>query len=184
MLEYENQNIYIDRSTSSYEDFTSNQSTNGTINFYNIKLPLKFKRLTNTMTTPTKAHDTDACYDLYADLGTDRILVVPPHSTVKIHTGFATNIPHGYYAMVFARSGIATKRGLRLANCVAVIDEPYTGEWMIPIHNDTNEDKVIEHGERIAQFALTPYYNLDLQEVKELDATDRGDGGFGSSGSK
>ena len=148
-------------------------------------LELKFKRLTDTMTVPTKAHETDACFDLYADTLSFRYdgeIQIAPHETVKVPTGFATNIPHGYWAAVFARSGLATKQSLRPANCVAVIDEPYTGEWFIPLHNDSNDIKVIKHGDRIAQFTLLPYFDTRFIEVDELDATDRGDGGFGSSG--
>lgn len=148
-------------------------------------LDLKFKRLTNTMTVPTKAHPTDACFDIYADalsFRSDGEIYIAPHETVKIPTGFATNIPQGYWAAIFARSGLATKQGLRPANCVAVIDEPYTGEWLIPVHNDTNEVKVIRHGDRIAQFTLLPYFDTNLIEVNELDSTDRGLNGFGSSG--
>ena len=148
-------------------------------------LELKFKRLTDTMTVPTKAHETDACFDLYADtlsFRSDGEIHIAPHENVKIPTGFATNIPHGYWAAVFARSGLATKQNLRPANCVAVIDEPYTGEWFIPLHNDSDEVKIIHHGDRIAQFTLLPYYDTRFIEVDELDSTDRGDGGFGSSG--
>ena len=164
-------------------------------------LELKFKRLTDTMTVPTKAHDTDACYDLYADIPNEEYqhpylnqtfqvietrsgkgVAIPPFSTVKIPTGFATNIPHGYFAAGFARSGVATKKGLRPANCTMIIDEPYTGEWMVPLHNDTPEFQVIEHGDKIAQFVLLPYPKVNLIEVDELDVTERGDGGFGSSG--
>ena len=148
-------------------------------------LELKFKRLTNTMTVPTKAHPTDACFDIYADalsFRSDGEIYIAPPETVKIPTGFATSIPQGYWAAIFARSGLATKQGLRPANCVAVIDEPYTGEWLIPIHNDTNEIKVVHHGDRIAQFTLLPYFDTNLIEVNELDSTDRGSNGFGSSG--
>ena len=148
-------------------------------------MELKFKRLTNTMTIPTKAHPTDACFDIYADAlscRSDGEIWIAPHDTVLIPTGFATNIPHGYWGAIFARSGLASKQGLRPANCVAVIDEPYTGEWKVPLHNDTNEPKLIKHGERIAQFTLLPYYDIQLTEVNELDTTDRGAGGFGSTG--
>ena len=157
-------------------------------------LELKIKRLSETATIPTKAHPTDACFDLYADIGytTARYvdglrevsdsIIIRPHETVKIPTGFATNIPHGYWGAVFARSGLATKEGLRPANCVAVIDEPYTGQWLIPLHNDTNEAKIIHHGDRIAQFTLLPYFDTILTEVNELDDTERGSGGFGSTG--
>lgn len=157
-------------------------------------LELKIKRLSETATIPTKAHPTDACFDLYADIGyttaryVDGVRKVPdsitirPHETVKIRTGIATNIPHGYWGAVFARSGLATKQGLRPAQGVPVIDEPYTGEWLIPMHNDTDEDKIVHHGDRIAQFMLLPWYETAITEVDELEATDRGSGGFGSSG--
>lgn len=148
-------------------------------------LEMKFKRLSDTMIVPTKAHDTDACFDIYADALSfrgDGEICIAPHETVLIPTGFATNIPHGYWGAIFARSGLASKQGLRPANCVAVIDEPYTGEWKIPLHNDSEDVKVIHHGDRIAQFTLLPYYDIQLKEVDELDETDRGDGGFGSTG--
>lgn len=157
-------------------------------------LELKIKRLSETAIIPTKAHPTDACFDLYADIGyiaakyVDGLrkmpdsIVIRPHETVKIHTGIATNIPHGYWGAIFARSGLATKQGLRPAQGVPVIDEPYTGEWLIPLHNDTDEDKIVHHGDRIAQFMLLPWYETAITEIDELEATDRGAGGFGSSG--
>lgn len=175
-------------------------------------LELKIKRLSDTAKLPTKAHSTDACFDIYADIPNEKYkvmksdatfgdilnsmlksndisitetgngLAIKPHATVKIPTGFATNIPHGYWGAIFARSGLATKQSLRPANCVAVIDEPYTGEWMIPLHNDSNETKIIHHGDRIAQFTLLPWFETNLVEVDELDETDRGEKGFGSSG--
>lgn len=148
-------------------------------------IDIKIKRLTDTATIPTKAHPSDACFDIYADalsFRSDGEITIGPHETVKIPTGFATNIPHGYWGAVFARSGLATKEGLRPANCVAVIDEPYTGEWKIPIYNDSEGIRVIHHGDRIAQFTLLPYYDIQLEEVDELDKTDRGANGFGSTG--
>lgn len=162
----------------------------------NSGLNLEFKRLTNTMRIPTKAHPTDACFDLYADIPDKTYLclgetgklelkngfAIPPHETVKVPTGFATNIPHGYWGAIFARSGVATKKYLRPAQGVPVIDEPYTGEWLIPLHNDSDKTQVICHGDRIAQFMLLPYFATTLIEVDELESTDRGDSGFGSSG--
>ena len=147
-------------------------------------LELKIKRLSDTATIPTKAHPTDACFDIYADIMSmdGDAIVIAPHETIKIKSGFATNIPHGYWAAIFARSGLATKQGLRPANCVAVIDEPYTGEWLVPLHNDTEDYQTVHHGDRIAQFTLMPYYDTELVTVDELESTDRGDGGFGSSG--
>lgn len=165
-------------------------------------LNLKFKRLSPTMTVPTKAHLTDACFDLYADCPDSEYymplksdvgltgrspyikggITISPHETVLVSTGFSTNIPHGYWGAIFARSGVATKKGLRPAQGVPVIDEPYTGDWKIPLHNDSDEIQVILHGDRIAQFMLLPYFDTQLIEVDELDSTDRGSGGFGSTG--
>ena len=146
---------------------------------------VKIKKLTETAQIPKKNFATDACFDIYANIQSyrsDGEIIIGPHETVKIPTGFATNLPHGYFAAVFARSGLATNQGLRPANCVAVIDEPYTGEWMVPLHNDSDKPRIIQHGDRIAQFALFPYYNVEFDEVNELDYTTRGTNGFGSSG--
>ena len=143
-------------------------------------LELKLKRLTDTAIIPTKAHEMDACFDIYADINED--ITINPHETVKVHTGFATNIPHGYWGAIFARSGLASKQGLRPAQGVPVIDEPYTGEWLIPLHNDGEKTQTIHHGDRIAQFMLLPWYVTNIVEVDELTQTDRGEGGFGSTG--
>ena len=141
---------------------------------------IKFKKLTNTATVPTKAHTDDACHDLYADEPDG--VVIPPHQTVKIHTGIAMEIPTGYWGAILARSGISTNRGLRPANCTGVVDSNYRGEIIVALHNDTGMEQSIEHGERIAQFCLMPQFNIQFVEVEELDYTNRGSGGFGSSG--
>lgn len=162
-------------------------------------LDLKIQRLTDTAKLPTKAHETDACFDIYADIPdkkhsgiyykNGRVEIEPgegviiyPHQTVLIPTGFATEIPHGYWGAIFARSGLASKKGLRPAQGVPVIDEPYRGQWLVPIHNDSEETRVIHHGDRICQFMLLPYFNTTITEVDELSSTDRGEGGIGSSG--
>ena len=150
-------------------------------------LSINIKLLTDQAKMPEKAHADDACFDIYSDftnlnLGLEDVLSVPPHTTVKVPTGFATEIPHGYWCPIYARSGIATKEGLRLAQGVAVIDENYRGEWMIPIHNDTDQMRYIRHNERIAQFNLMENFNPTLNVVDSLSDTDRGVGGFGSSG--
>jgi dUTP pyrophosphatase len=149
-------------------------------------LNLKIKRLSKTAKLPTKAHSNDACFDIYANIeecvfGCTN-LIIPPHTTVKIPTGFATEIPHGYWAAIFARSGLASKQGLRPSNCVAVIDEGYRNEWLLPMYNDSDKDQIIHHGDRVMQFTLLPYYDTELTEVDELNTTERGLGGFGSSG--
>ena len=147
-------------------------------------LSLKIQRLTNTAVLPTKAHITDACFDIYADIFNKEPLGVeiPPHQTVLIPTGFATEIPHGYWGAIFARSGLASKQGLRPAQGVPVIDEPYRGQWIIPLHNDSEETRIVHHGDRICQFTLLPYFDTKLEEVDNLTETDRGKGGFGSTG--
>lgn len=168
-------------------------------------LNLKIQRLTETAKLPAKAHSTDACFDIYADIPDEEYnynhesndpirgfsfietkvekgLPIFPHQTVLIPTGFATEIPHGFWGAIFARSGLASKQGLRPAQGVPVIDEPYRGQWMIPLHNDSEETRIIHHGDRICQFMLLPYFDTTLTEVNNLSESERGEGGFGSTG--
>lgn len=157
-------------------------------------LELKIKRLSKTATLPLYSSTKAAGLDLYADIGyetaryvdglrpTPRYVTIRPHTTVKIGTGWAIQPPEGYAGFIFARSGLATKQGLRPANCVGLCDEDYRGEYIVSIHNDTDDDQIIHHGDRIAQFVFMPYEQAELIEVEELDSTDRGDGGFGSTG--
>lgn len=141
---------------------------------------LNIKRLTDTAKIPTRGSDMAAGYDLYAD--TDKEIVIPPHETVMVSTGITIEIPEGYFGAIFARSGMARDRGLRPANCVGVVDPDYRGAWMIAAHNDTDQPKVVEAGERIAQMVVMPFLSIDFQEVEELTETKRGSGGFGSTG--
>lgn len=143
---------------------------------------IKIKKLTDTAQIPTRGSEYAAGYDLYADI--KESVIIPPQTVVKIPTGIATEIPHGFFGAVFPRSGIATKRLLNLINDIPVIDEDYRGEWLLPIFNAGNEDQIIEPGERIAQFILLPYQILNIIEVNELSNTTRGENGFGSSGTK
>ena len=106
------------------------------------------------------------------------------HSTVLIHTGIAMEIPVGYVGLVFARSGLASKKGLAPANKVGVIDSDYRGEIMVALHNHSSESRVIEAAERIAQIALVPFLAAEFDVVDEISDTDRGAGGFGSTGRK
>lgn len=145
-------------------------------------MDIYFKKLNDLAKIPTRGSKYSAGYDLYA--ATDSTVYIPPHSTVKIGTGLAMDIPHGYFGAIFARSGIATKRGLRPANCTGICDEDYKGEYIVALHNDSNELMSIEAEERIAQLIILPYQDLDFIEVDELQKTDRGEGGFGSSGKK
>ena len=145
-------------------------------------MDVRFKRLNDLAKIPTRGSKFSAGYDLYA--ATDKDVQIPPHSTVKIGTGLAMELPVGWFGAIFARSGIATKRGLRPANCVGVCDADYRNEYIVAIHNDSNETMTIQAGERIAQLILLPYQDIDFKEVNELNNTDRGLSGFGSTGEK
>jgi dUTP pyrophosphatase len=121
-----------------------------------------------------------AGYDLYSIC--DDIVKIGPHETVKMKTGIAIEIPDGFFGAIFARSGIATKRGLAPANKVGVIDSDYRGELIVALHNDTDKVQLVEPGERIAQLVIMPYLNVEFAEVDNLSDTERGEGGFGSTG--
>lgn len=143
---------------------------------------VKVKKLDERAVIPSLGSEHAAGADLYAVLDED--LTIKPHETVLIHTGLAMEIPVGYAGMVFARSGLATKKGLAPANKVGVVDADYRGEVMVALHNHTNEEKTIEHGERVAQLVIMPYFKADFMETEDLSDTERGTGGFGSTGSK
>ena len=114
----------------------------------------------------------------------DKKIVVNPHSTVMVPTGIAVSIDPGYVGYVFARSGIASKQSLSPVNGVGVIDSAYRGEIKVPLHNHSDKSQIIDVGERIAQLVIQPISLCTPVEVEELDETDRGVGGFGSSGQK
>lgn len=142
---------------------------------------MKYKRLTDNAKLPTRADEESAGYDLYGN--NTYTIEIAPHRTVKIGTGICMETPHGTFGGIFPRSGIATKRGLRPANCVGVIDPSYRGEIIVALHNDTDEPQYVEPGERIAQLIFIPFGNiLNWEEVDELSETERGGGGFGHSG--
>jgi len=142
---------------------------------------VNIKKLRDSATIPTKGSEYAAGYDLYACSDED-IYTLNPHSVLKVPTGIAMAIPNGYFGAIFARSGIATKRGLRPANCVGVIDSDYRGEIIVALHNDTDEPQKFQNGERVAQLVIMPYLPVDFTVVDELDKTERGAGGFGSTG--
>lgn len=143
---------------------------------------MNFKKLNENATTPTRGSEEAAGWDLYACI--DKEIWIQPHETVKIGTGLAIAIPTGYYGAIYARSGIATKQGLRPANAVGVIDSDYRGELIVALHNDSEHPQSVVPAERIAQIIVCPYMNVKWNEVKELDTTERGEGGFGSTGIK
>ena len=142
---------------------------------------INIKKLYTDANIPTNGSKYAAGSDLYANLPIDRITIMAG-GTVKIGTGVAVEIPEGYFGAVFARSGLATKRGLRPANCVGVIDADYRGEIIVALHNDTNNDVEIVNGDRIAQLVIMPYLKAEFNEVAELSDSQRGSGGFGSTG--
>lgn len=138
----------------------------------------RVKKLYDDSILPTKGSKYAAGFDLYAH----EDAVIEPHTNVKIGTGVAITPPEGTFGAIFARSGLATKQGLRPANCVGVCDYDYTGEYIIALHNDSNEPRTVVKGDRIGQVAFIPYIDAFITEVKELEITERGDGGFGSTG--
>ena len=142
---------------------------------------MKIKRLDERAIIPTRGSEEAAGYDLYAVLENDN-LTIWPHETKMVDTGWAMKIPKKFFGAIFARSGLASKQGLRPANCVGVIDSDYRGPVKVALHNDTNEHQVIKQGDRIAQLLIIPCCTPDLKEVDELDETERGEGGFGSTG--
>lgn len=144
---------------------------------------IMIKKLRENAKLPTRGSEQAAGYDMYACLDADNI-EIPPHKTVKVPTGVAMAIPDGYFGALFARSGLAAKQGLRPANCVGVIDSDYRGEFIVMLHNDTDETKTVENGERIAQLVVIPFMSVDFDETDTLSDTARGEGGFGSSGRK
>lgn len=146
-------------------------------------MELKIKKLHPAAILPTYGSAGSAGADLYALPEGDPITIAPGE-TVFIHTGLAMAIPEGYVGLNFARSGLASKRGLAPANKVGVIDSDYRGELMVALHNHGDIPQTVEPGDRIAQFLIMPAITADFCEVDELDETDRGAGGFGSTGRK
>lgn len=143
---------------------------------------LKIKKLKENAHIPTYGTEFAAGCDLYA--AEDNIVTIKPGETKLISTGLAMSIPDGYVGLIFARSGISIKRGLAPANKVGVIDSDYRGEIMVALYNQSNTDQTVDINERVAQFILMPYTKADFKETDELDDTVRGNGGFGSTGTK
>lgn len=143
-----------------------------------MSLKLKIKLLTEGARKPTYGSKGAACFDIYAYYDG----YVPPGEHSKLATGLAFEIPDGYTMLVYPRSGMSTKQGLRLANCVAVIDSDYRGELLVPLYNDSRVIQSVRAGDRIAQAMLVKADQISFEEVQELSETARGDGGFGSTG--
>ena len=143
-------------------------------------MQILIKKLRENAQIPTRGSAGAAGYDLYACL--DAPVEIHPGETVRIGTGITAAIPEGYFGACFARSGIAVRQGLRPANCVGVVDSDYRGEYTIALHNDSSDVQTVQDGERIAQLVVVPFLPLEFQETDWLPDTERGSGGFGSTG--
>lgn len=145
-------------------------------------MEIKIKILKENAKLPTKGSNQAAGFDLYACSDDYFEATIYPHETIKVGTGLAMSIPEGYYGALYARSGLATKQGLRPANCVGVIDSDYRGEIVVALHNDSNDPQTYHNGDRIAQLIIQPCLDVVYKVVEDLDDTERGDGGFGHTG--
>ena len=143
---------------------------------------ISIKKLNDKAMLPTRGSEQAAGWDLYSN--NEEAVTIDAHATVMIGTGLSMAIPNGYFGAIFARSGLATKQGLRPANCVGVVDSDYRGEIIVSLHNDTNEVKTVNPHERIAQLVVMPYLEVHFTEQDSLDETLRGENGFGSTGIK
>jgi dUTP pyrophosphatase len=145
-----------------------------------MKTTINFIKLTNTAKDPVCGSLYAAGHDLSADI--EKSITIAPHQTVKIPTGLAMELPEGTFGGIYPRSGIATKEGLAPANKVGVLDCDYRGGIIVALHNHSDEYRVVEPGQRIAQLIIQPFVPVLYNEVYELSTTDRGSGGFGSTG--
>lgn len=143
---------------------------------------INVKKLDERAVLPTYGSEFSAGADLYACL--DEPVTIEPFEAVLIHTGIAMEIPVGYAGLIYARSGLATKKGLAPSNKVGVVDPDYRGEIMVSLFNHSKESRVVEHGERVAQLVIAPFITASWNVVDDLCETDRGEGGFGSTGRK
>lgn len=143
-------------------------------------IKIKVKKLNDSTIIPTRGSEYSAGMDLYAAISEP--IQIDPHKTEKIHTGLSMELPEGTFGAIFARSGLATKSNLRPANCVGVCDSDYRGEYIVALHNDSDSKRIVAPNERIAQLIVMPYIPIEFEEVDNLTVTERGDGGFGSTG--
>lgn len=145
-------------------------------------MKVNIKKLSDKAIIPTYGSEYAAGADLYACV--DGEIQIKPHTTAVIPTGIALELPVGYAGLIYARSGLATKKGLAPANKVGVVDCDYRGEVKVALHNHSEAVQVVDAGERIAQLVITPYITAQFEEADELSDTVRGGGGFGSTGTK
>jgi dUTP pyrophosphatase len=145
-----------------------------------LKAQVRLKKLNQNAITPTYGTEFSAGADLYACL--EEAVTIKPGETYLVKTGIAMEVPVGYAGLIYARSGLASKKGLAPANKVGVVDSDYRGEVMVALHNHALVEAIVEPGERIAQMVITPYLVAEYMEVEQLEDTVRGAGGFGSTG--
>jgi len=145
---------------------------------------VKFTKLTPWAHEPTQGSAEAAGFDLYADAENKDCIILAPGEVKKISTGIAIALPKGTFGALYARSGLATKKGLAPANKVGVIDADYRGPVIVAMRNESNEVQTIQHGERIAQLVVQPYVWVRFEETENIGTTARGEGGFGSTGTK
>lgn len=145
---------------------------------------VNYVKLSATAHEPLQGSKYAAGFDLYADLVGERYITLVPGEVRKISTGIGIALPEGTFGAIYARSGLATKKGLIPANAVGVIDSDYRGPVIVALKNTSDEMQVVENGERIAQLIVQPYINVKFNEVESIGTTARADGGFGSSGTK
>ncbi len=147
-----------------------------------MKQQIKIKKLSENAVIPTYGSEFSAGADLYALV--EGTLTINPHETILVHTGLSMEIPEGFGGFIFARSGLASKKGLAPANKVGVVDADYRGEIMVALHNHSSIPAEITNGERIAQMVFLPFLAAEFIESETLSDTVRGAGGFGSTGTK
>lgn len=147
-----------------------------------MKQTVKLKKLTPDAIIPTYGTEFAAGADLYSSIKED--IIINPKETKFINTGIALEIPDGLVGLIYARSGLACKKGVAPANKVGVIDSDYRGEIIVALYNHSENPLTISYGDRIAQFVLTPYITANFEEADELSESIRGNGGFGSTGRK
>lgn len=145
-------------------------------------MKINIKKLNDKAVIPVYGSEFAAGADLYACI--DKDVEIAPHTTEVIPTGIALELPVGYAGLIYARSGLATKKGLAPANKVGVVDCDYRGEVKVALHNHSETAQTVATGERVAQLVITPYITARFVEAEELSDTARGAGGFGSTGSK
>lgn len=143
-------------------------------------MKIALRKMTESAQIPVRGSLQAAGYDLFADLSES--VTILPQETKMVGTGIACAIPEGYFGGIYARSGLSAKEGLRPANCTGVVDSDYRGEIKVALHNDSKESRTILPGQKIAQMVVQAFLPVEFEAVEDLDATERGGGGFGSTG--